>query len=399
MAHIVELAVSGLVGRKDVYEAKLDRKINVFFGPNGSGKTSLLKVLHCAMLGDTAMLETVPFDQAEVVIHSLDYDKDFAVTIRKSRRKNQVAGKMRKPKKPPKMKARDTEDAILGETGQRRQEFSLTYEPKLPSKSDGRWSHEYLPTWRLYMSAEWDSWGSPYDYPAVFGERRTEVDWDKVFASNLERLWSNYSNRLLSEVREIQEKGLADILTGILARPGAPKQPRRLGSETTYHRVRLFLTRQGSPDALGSPEEFEDRLNSDPIFKRVVSDLNRVEQRIHKTLGSRNELEQLIRHMFTGNKTVVFEDTGIRVETDEKERIGLASLSSGEKHTLRLFIATLLAGSNTLLVDEPEISLHVDWQRRLISAMHQLNSPTQLIIATHSPEIMADVDDRNIFRL
>jgi len=398
MAHIVELTISGLVGRKDVYKAKLDRNINVFFGLNGSGKTSLLKILHCAMGGDTAMLETVPFDRAEVVIHSLDYDKDFAVTIRKSRRKSQVAAKMRKVKKPPKMKAGDTKDTILGETGQRRQEFSLTYEPKLPSGAGRTWAHGYLPTWRLYMGAEWDSWFSPYDY-AVVGERRGEVEWDKVFAMNLERLWSNYSTRLLSEVREIQGKGLADILTGILARPGAPKQPRRLGSETTYHRVRSFLARQGSPDALGSPEEFKNRLKTDDAFKRVVGDLNRVEQQIHKTLGSRNELEQLIRHMFTGNKTVVFEDTGIRVETDEKEQIGLASLSSGEKHTLRLFIATLLTGSSTLLVDEPEISLHIDWQRRLISAIQQLSSPTQLILATHSPEIMGGMDDRNIFRL
>jgi predicted ATP-dependent endonuclease of OLD family len=58
-----------------------------------------------------------------------------------------------------------------------------------------------------------------------------------------------------------------------------------------------------------------------------------------------------------------------------------------------------LAGESSLLIDEPEISMHIDWQQELISAMTTLNSSAQIILATHSPEIMADVDDDRIFRL
>ena len=116
-------------------------------------------------------------------------------------------------------------------------------------------------------------------------------------------------------------------------------------------------------------------------------------------MASRDNLEKLILGMFSGNKTLKFENSGISVETTEGEHIRLASLSSGEKQALRMFIDTLLVHHNSLLIDEPELSLHVDWQRILMHAMRQLNPDAQLILATHSPEIMADVADDNIFRL
>ena len=81
------------------------------------------------------------------------------------------------------------------------------------------------------------------------------------------------------------------------------------------------------------------------------------------------------------------------------ESLDLASLSSGEKHLLRIFVETLLVQQSTLLVDEPEISMHVDWQERLIEALRTLNPHAQLVLATHSPEVMAHVSDDKIFTL
>jgi hypothetical protein len=71
------------------------------------------------------------------------------------------------------------------------------------------------------------------------------------------------------------------------------------------------------------------------------------------------------------------------------ERIDQPYLSSGQAQVLALITAVLSAKEGSLiLVDEPEISLHVDWQERLIE---QLDSPltgSRLIIATHSPDIV-----------
>ncbi|ENF4061995.1 ATP-binding protein, partial [Escherichia coli] len=43
---------------------------------------------------------------------------------------------------------------------------------------------------------------------------------------------------------------------------------------------------------------------------------------------------------------------------------------------------------SVLLMDEPEISLHLTWQERLISTIKSINDNCQLIIVTHSPAIL-----------
>jgi energy-coupling factor transporter ATP-binding protein EcfA2 len=81
MAHILEFSVDGLAGRKEEYARELNREVNVFFGSNGSGKTSLFKILHSAMSGDSAILNNVPFKKAKVTLFSLDYKKNFSRSI------------------------------------------------------------------------------------------------------------------------------------------------------------------------------------------------------------------------------------------------------------------------------------------------------------------------------
>ena len=42
------------------------------------------------------------------------------------------------------------------------------------------------------------------------------------------------------------------------------------------------------------------------------------------------------------------------------------------------------------IADEPELSLHIEWQEKLLSAIISLNNNVQLIVATHSPEIVSE---------
>ena len=70
MAWIERFAIKGLAGREDVCARELNRHVNVFFGLNGSGKTSLLKILHSALGNDATPLRTVYFESAEVHVYS-----------------------------------------------------------------------------------------------------------------------------------------------------------------------------------------------------------------------------------------------------------------------------------------------------------------------------------------
>ena len=65
-------------------------------------------------------------------------------------------------------------------------------------------------------------------------------------------------------------------------------------------------------------------------------------------------------------------------------------LSSGEKQIL-VILLTVLVQDNAhcaLFMDEPEISLHIEWQQRLITLIRSLNPNVQIILTTHSPALI-----------
>lgn len=149
---------------------------------------------------------------------------------------------------------------------------------------------------------------------------------------------------------------------------------------------------------MGPIESFARRYKG-ALLKNVVNYIDEVEQSIEDAMSPRNKVQGLVSSMFTSNKTVSLTEKSIEVETKDKTKIGLASLSSGEKHVLRILVETLLAAESSILIDEPEISMHVDWQRELVVSMRAVNPRAQLILASHSPEIMADIPDSKIFRI
>lgn len=92
---------------------------------------------------------------------------------------------------------------------------------------------------------------------------------------------------------------------------------------------------------------------------------------------------------FIVDKSFIVETGELKIFNKYGESIPINKLSSGEKQLLILFIETLLQKSKpyVYLTDEPELSLHIDWQRRIIPAVKKLNPSAQIIVATHSPEV------------
>lgn len=74
------------------------------------------------------------------------------------------------------------------------------------------------------------------------------------------------------------------------------------------------------------------------------------------------------------------------------ERLLPFKLSSGEKQMLVILLTVLVRDGDhcVLFMDEPEASLHIDWQQKLISMIRQLNPNLQLILTTHSPAVIME---------
>ena len=398
MSHIVEFSISGLAGRKQAYARTLNEDINIFFGLNGSGKTSLLKILHSAMSGETDILRNVPFKHAEVKLFSIQKSTIFTCNIEQtipSSRKEQIS--LPEILFPEDIFPEDIPEEIRREfllsRGYENNKINWEVKPKQDKFRALR--HTYLPVSRPYLTKR------PERLPLSEGQL------DSLFAKNLQDLWRRYSTDILSQIRKVQEDGLANILKAILSAEELNNKVELIDKpvevETAYEQMRNFLSRQKTTvDILGSRDEFKQRYEKDPRLQKVVSDIHAVEKEIEQTMLPRQNLQRLIQNMFS-HKQIEFTDSDILVKTlvktEEEVSLGLHLLSSGERQLMLIFLETFLAGESTILIDEPEMSMHIDWQLELVNAMRQLNPKAQLILATHSPEIMAEVADDKIFKL
>lgn len=77
----------------------------------------------------------------------------------------------------------------------------------------------------------------------------------------------------------------------------------------------------------------------------------------------------------------------------EGKEFDINGLSSGEKQLFlrALSLKFLNVNNSIILIDEPEISLHPRWQRKIVNVYENIGENNQIIIATHSPHIIGDV--------
>ncbi|AEB47405.1 putative ATP-binding protein [Micromonospora maris AB-18-032] len=102
-------------------------------------------------------------------------------------------------------------------------------------------------------------------------------------------------------------------------------------------------------------------------------------------------LIEIVNSRFLHKHLRIDRDKGFVFETAQGEVVRPEQLSSGEQHELVLFYDLLFrvkAGS-LVLIDEPEISLHVSWQREFLNDIVRVARLTSLrfVVATHSPQI------------
>ena len=81
----------------------------------------------------------------------------------------------------------------------------------------------------------------------------------------------------------------------------------------------------------------------------------------------------------------------------EKE-FDINGLSSGEKQLFlrALSLKFLEVNNSVILIDEPEISLHPKWQKKIIKVYENIGENNQIIMATHSPHIVADIEAKQL---
>lgn len=94
------------------------------------------------------------------------------------------------------------------------------------------------------------------------------------------------------------------------------------------------------------------------------------------------------------HKKIVINSDGQVIFDTKNGKLHLQDLSSGEKQIIITFASLIFGfkgnGTGIFIVDEPEASLHLEWQNKFVSAILKTNKKMQLIFATHSPELIGE---------
>ena len=106
--------------------------------------------------------------------------------------------------------------------------------------------------------------------------------------------------------------------------------------------------------------------------------------------------EEITRLFAHTEKVADFDKDNSIVFYHRDKKIRPYQLSAGEKQILIILLKVLLQENQPciLLMDEPEISLHVSWQMQLINIIRKLNPNCQLLLVTHAPAIFEHWQDK-----
>ena len=125
------------------------------------------------------------------------------------------------------------------------------------------------------------------------------------------------------------------------------------------------------------------------LFTDQVPD---AQQKAQEIASEKTHFYDLVDSLFVDTAKTVLRTSNEIVLVQNGEHLYPYQLSSGEKQMLIILLTVLVQNKEpyTLFMDEPEISLHVEWQQRLIGLIRDLNPNAQIILTTHSPAVIMD---------
>lgn len=420
---IEEFKVSKLWGRRDV-SLSFNDNVNIIVGPNASGKTTLLNLLRFIITVDLDGLHKIQFTEAVLYLHSFGGQSTRTIRIKKQ----ETGVTYRISNRTYTLDYGDARAFWVNETFTSRRRFRLRERQVEPIRSD------VIMTMERLVSAVWlpVSRRLPIDPFSESQRRDSDTDVESVDV-RLRELLANLTTYRLAlnlSLSERHSKFEKDVLKTILYHkehdtlmigPGEkPTDQDKTQLLTAFEAAGLLDTAMKSRinEHFDAANETYDRIMKDtqdtdkPVLMEdvVIVPLIRRTRRIvdfaRELEVFREDLFRPVRkfestlNSFLSGKEVSITDKGqaeIR-STQFDTEIDPMLLSSGEKQLMILLIQALLWEDKPVVyvVDEPELSLHVEWQGKLLTGLVELARSIQLIVATHAPEIVGGFRDKVI---
>lgn len=426
---ITSFVIEGLRGGVSV-RAKIDNNTLILVGENGSGKTTVLRILFYFLSGRWASLRQFHFSSISIVVNNEKYtvtnseierianfpdDRALRSLPPSQRRRFVELNRMGRYAESGKIWRNYTAHYATGEQvslfdSDTDQDYAAVIEKQENVSSLLQSQILYLPTYRRIereLGSIIQGYESDDERRANRGFRQLEDADDYVelveFGMNDVKL---AIDRALESIRNFQLQGVTRLSVGYL------------GDVVSQ----AYLNTDRHDIETASDETIQAVLNRVDVSILSMNDKSKLRDIVKSARATANvpsEHEKIVYHYFTRlvrfQKEVEVKERNIRAfcdlcskyivdkkfiyESSEflfriyspriNEDVPLSELSSGEKQIVSLFSHLYLSGRDKffVLIDEPELSLSVPWQRRFLLDIRDASFCSGLIAVTHSPFI------------
>ena len=204
-------------------------------------------------------------------------------------------------------------------------------------------------------------------------------------ATNLStKLDRTYTNRLIEKITSTNNSSISSI----------DKSLEELEEQRSFLiKVGLLEHDEESITPINLNQNYRDDETLKDVLEIYIDDSNQ-KLGVYKELSHKlNTLIDIINKRFNYKEFSINKTDGFFFKsTVTNKKIPLSNLSSGEQHELVLFYELLFntLENSLILIDEPEISLHISWQNQFINDLREIKNLNNFysIIATHSPDII-----------
>lgn len=441
--YLENLEIKNLYGNN--YNLNFNRDLTILHGVNGSGKTTILNIISDICSGELISLLRYNFDllkmsfgesQLSIILteggeYNIEYDNKTA-TISAERNKIRIN----------KIDALDSIEFLEFAKNDLdfRTERKYTKERKYTLESN-LISNSIKELFELtYISLDRNVYGLEDNHSQNYWNRRKNLKNSFGIQKTLQladNFYINFEERILREERKVQNnlensilekmaEPLGEIeftsydetidiseMSDILLKDTSGKLKNNINSLINIYNTNRKKYSELSQNIEKENENIEKLFNTMISRKIAYAQLEKIYQVFEKNTALRknvelkkqklrNTLESINSLLKDTHKKVLFEEQkGLYFRNlNTGEKLPLKHLSSGEIQLVIFMVFSLVRNQSIgklqklVLIDEPELSLHISWQEQILPLMTKYREGSQMIIATHSPDIIGEMDDK-----
>lgn len=414
--HIADVTITGLWGRKAPLRLPLGRPLNFLIGRNGTGKTTVINLIAAVLLADFERLDKIHFSKVVIQLKPLHGRGRPSIEVTKrAKEKLPYSDIDFKIKISPDQEVRFDLDAFA-------EEFAYRGAPQRFMR-DRIYHEKYLYVKKQLeevVNVTWLSVSRWADDRTHSDDRKFQSAVDqKLMQINVElvKYFSKLSSTFSEKTKEFQKNSfllltrvdneedihtfLSNVeiehektaLEGIFTLLGVEERKYQRQLQQTISQFKTAKKKFLSGDGVSLNDLFY-LLNAHRAHS-LVGLYETLKTQSTEIFDPKNAFLEVLNDLLMPRKWASLSKTNelvieARSESEEPRPIRLDELSSGEKQLLIILGQALLQEQRTAIyiADEPELSLHVEWQELLTSAIARLNPNAQVIFATHSPDIV-----------